>query len=1027
MLLEVDINQKPSEVRLFICNPQRETLGELKEAYSRKITWNYGGISQLEFKIPYKIQSKLKYITNPHVDLIRGDFLIRHEKGTKIVYFIITSPGRSGADGKEELTVVCEELQYEWRSKLIRDYKGTKLLYNSVGVDGLLNETILTKTDWTIDYVDSSLNTKYRTFDESQRNLLEFVYDSVDRYGAYIPVIDTVNKKVSIYLDENLGIFEGLEITHGKYLKSLQESENFDDVVTRLYIYGKDNISINEKNASGTDYLESFDFYLYPFERDANRNVIKSSNYMSNSLCHAILDYNVKLETKSTEFNNLLSQKTTHQTTLTTKENEMYDLENALTLIRDRIDIQQANGILTNHIFVYGGVITTKTTSLLSSNKYVAMCKVSSVTNLAVKLDGVAKTLSANSWAVLGKLTSVTSSSVEVSGIATNVDVKILYVKITDTEYSTAGNEATLIDTYSEDNKLMQISAKQSEIDSVNTDIASVDSQIATLRSEIAIENNFTAAQIVERNRFIKERVWQDNNYTSVDDLLEEGKRRLIQISQPIVSYQVDSIDFINALNTQKDWDRLKLGGIVTIRYPKFNIDIKAKIITISHDIDDNKLNLTIANHKDTKSGFLKIKDLLKRSVNTSTQIDMSRFKWDQSETNSTTIDGILNNVWKTAERAINSGVNESVTVDRRGITIKDPTDPLKFVRMTHGVIGITNDGGNTYKQVMDGTGVYAERLVGKIILGSELHIADDNGTFDITGNLLTVKDSNNNIRTQLGEYATGKFGLLLKSKVGNQTVLDEDGIMQSWQEGEEDNVDSTNPIVLDVYVPPEATRISKGILRFRLKSFRTYSKGASSGGGSTVTSTSGGSTIPTSDPGVWTLSPAQGLLPDFMNYAGSHSHTISTDTVSDHNHGIASGTALATSSGGSVTFVSSGGHGHGGSTSTTGDHAHSMYSVRHTHDVTIPSHSHDVSIPSHTHGIIYGIYTSTPATNVKVVINGTDRTADLGGGTGGFIADQDNLNIAPYLVSGWNTISLSSTQLGRISARVFLQCFVTM
>jgi len=102
------------------------------------------------------------------------------------------------------------------------------------------------------------------------------------------------------------------------------------------------------------------------------------------------------------------------------------------------------------------------------------------------------------------------------------------------------------------------------------------------------------------------------------------------------------------------------------------------------------------------------------------------------------------------------------------------------------------------------------------------------------------------------------------------------------------------------------------------------------------------------------------------------------------------------------------------------------------SHEHSVPSHvhlmphTHTVDIADHEHAAVYGIYEATTATGVTVTINGTDRTAALGGGAG-FTADQDWLDINR---TGWltfgvayadclNTIVLTSTQLGRIRAQV--------
>jgi hypothetical protein len=80
--------------------------------------------------------------------------------------------------------------------------------------------------------------------------------------------------------------------------------------------------------------------------------------------------------------------------------------------------------------------------------------------------------------------------------------------------------------------------------------------------------------------------------------------------------------------------------------------------------------------------------------------------------------------------------------------------------------------------------------------------------------------------------------------------------------------------------------------------------------------------------------------------------------------------------------------------------------------------HIHGVTLENHSHAAVYGIYEGTTATGVTVLINGVDRTAALGGGAG-FTADQESLDIAAYLtLPGKNTIQLTSTQLGRITAQ---------
>jgi hypothetical protein len=298
--------------------------------------------------------------------------------------------------------------------------------------------------------------------------------------------------------------------------------------------------------------------------------------------------------------------------------------------------------------------------------------------------------------------------------------------------------------------------------------------------------------------------------------------------------------------------------------------------------------------------------------------------------------------------------------------------------------------------------------------MGSNVYIEDENGRFNITGDLLTVYDDDTptpNVRVQLGNYdvVNGKFGLLVKSADGNTTIIDESGILTSDTISRADNVDSTHKLKIKFYVDDNVISVNQVKLSFSLENFRAYSgSGTQSGGtsttssGGTTTTQSGGTTTTssgggeTSDPGYWTLIPAQGLLGDFMDFAGSHNH--------------------------------------GGAVSSDGAHVHSMYSVRHTHDVDdhthgIPTHSHSISkhshsISTHTHAINYSIYESgSAATNVKIYV---DSILRLDNGGSGYTTSQNSLDLSSWIsTSGWHTVELESSQLGRIDASIYIKSFI--
>jgi len=322
---------------------------------------------------------------------------------------------------------------------------------------------------------------------------------------------------------------------------------------------------------------------------------------------------------------------------------------------------------------------------------------------------------------------------------------------------------------------------------------------------------------------------------------------------------------------------------------------------------------------------------------------------------------------------------------------------------------------------------IIGERIIGKLLLGEKLIIGDSNGTFTINGNLLTIQDLNEKPRVKLGEYSKGKYGLQLFDKTGNQVVLDEDGMLQTWQEGRTDNVDGYHPLTLYVYIPEQTLSIKKALLRFKLLEFRAYSQTTESGGGTYSSTSSGGGTYGSTGSGGGTYGSTD-------SGGGTYSSTDGGGNaiVTSGNSGIdvIYGTGQTDpSSGHSHTYRTVEGHKHNITlpshthSFSVPSHYHTVNIPSHSHTVDIPSHSHSFSVPAHSHPISHGIYKSTTARQISIHINGINRDYELGGK---FNIDKFNLNITPYLIKGqWNVIDLYSSQLGRLDATVFIQALM--
>lgn len=335
---EIDKSKKPKEIRLWLCKPNMQTIARLKDVVVRKMNIRLGQIDELEFVVPYFIERDNEIIRNHYIDLIRERYLIKMKYGDVTEYFIVQKSKKIENEDENVLEVICYSRAYEISYKRIRGYNKSSLNCRQALTD------CLEGTNWTIGHIDAELDLMFRGFDVSSKTKLEFLFEICEVFENSIPIFDTVNRTVSIYKQENVGQFRGLKVRYGQLLQNIEYETDLDQVCTRLHCYGQNRNSIHRTNLLGTTYIDDFSYYLYPFERDKNKNVIKSSYYMSDSLCQAILDHQELLQSRQGEFSNYLLQIDNLRTQLNARQIELINLQMELKIILDEIAIKTETG-----------------------------------------------------------------------------------------------------------------------------------------------------------------------------------------------------------------------------------------------------------------------------------------------------------------------------------------------------------------------------------------------------------------------------------------------------------------------------------------------------------------------------------------------------------------------------------------------------------------------------------------------------------------------------------------------------------
>lgn len=102
-------------------------------------------------------------------------------------------------------------------------------------------------------------------------------------------------------------------------------------------------------------------------------------------------------------------------------------------------------------------------------------------------------------------------------------------------------------------------------------------------------------------------------------------------------------------------------------------------------------------------------------------------------------------NAVKDATKALKGITSELTVPSNGGLMAVDKDDPNNVVLYNAAGIGVSDDGGATFKNSITGNGVVAETVIGKSLIGLNMTSADESGYFHVNGSDAEFFDTNTN------------------------------------------------------------------------------------------------------------------------------------------------------------------------------------------------------------------------------------------------------------------------------------------
>lgn len=668
-LIDINPDIELPKYNLVLTKLTEEPITSLKNITDLEHNAFYVGIDELNFNIPfYRTEDNGDKVENEIYSLVEGDHLILVND---MKYFIINSVvEKADESGKVWKEVHCYSREYELSKKKLIDYKAdSRLLYDDTNstLDGLekgiLNYIFnhIVKS-WTIGYVDPDIILRegkgiYRSLNFSNSNLTQVFNDLQRTYGCVFK-FDTIKQEMNIYsIDKMMGQHRGLYISDGNFIKNISKDINTDEIITRLYIYGKDNISIQSISPTGQPYIDNFNYY----KNTLNKN--GQPKYMTQGLIDALDNYYTKVENYNPDFEPLLIR-------LQEANAVMEDLINA-----DHIDDLNQKGLvaLERYLSNLQTLIDVKTEEI------------------AIIKNQINKATGENLIGLYDDLRATESALDSYNTDKDNVNNLIVAKKT-------------------------EINNQQQVIDGIESELKVLQDELSVLNS-----TNFTTEQLKELDKFIKVDIYNNSDYTenNIQELYDEGKKILNKASQPKIQFEVDVIDFLSLVECQHIWDKFTLGDIVTLEHKAIGFNYDVRLVGYEYNIDDNNLTLKFSNTDSFDDATLYLENLLDDFNTTGAVVDFNKDKWNNVGSIESRIAKMVDTKLEEARQNILNAVGQRYLFDDSGLWLykENPDGTLnnEQIRAINNTIALTKDNWNTVGTAITPQGVVAEQIYGKL------------------------------------------------------------------------------------------------------------------------------------------------------------------------------------------------------------------------------------------------------------------------------------------------------------------------
>lgn len=761
---KIDLKKRPT---FILRNLNGDAIGVLQNVLNPHGSFNYNDMSKIEFEFPSQINgekvSEYDLLTGMRVIDVQnyGQFILQNPKETD-----------NGVIKIKECTAYS--LEYELTDKEINLEEGTYCFWNPFTPDSsILGIIIESVPSWSIGTVSNDLIGKYRTFSVNGKSVYDWMRSDLQEKYECIFDFDTYSRKINVRSIKDIVSTKATYLSTENLIKEIEISEDTDNLITALDVYGADGVDIRSVNPMGTNRIYNLDAYMN--NKYFSDDMVTKWNAWKNTFAsyqqpyyQLIVAQNMQIsrytteESALTELNSELKALEATQSTL----HQMLAVDNSvksqLTKVNNDIGAKKAEIIQQERLLQsIQSQINEYTSQIKNINKKTSFDTFFTSEELKVLnryfkcgsfTDSSFVATSTNAYAVdtkivkglsaifnLSNLTSMTKMPygnditfyiVRGGSVGVNSTNAILNAQIVNGTLQVNKDKSFVFSLYLNKGNFNGIEFPSGSISMTGTLNTSVSSSSTSLQFKTASAVLYLTQDVTEYQKMSIE--WE---------LFEYGFEMLEQMAFPTYTFQTSVVNFAALDDYVTFTKEFALGEKI---YLKTNMGVITPIaLGVNIDFDDlSDFEITFSNTFKSNDPLFVLKDLVKKTNSMGRTLDFSQYNYSNFVNSGakTQVKDFMTSAIDAMKNAIMAGENNELTIDQTGMRMRkyDPSTgdySPKQVWMAHNAIMFTNDNWNSAtigigefvdKNLGSIFGIVAPAIVGTILAGSSLVIESE-------------------------------------------------------------------------------------------------------------------------------------------------------------------------------------------------------------------------------------------------------------------------------------------------------------